>query len=152
MRWNRMKTINWSRSLTHRAGHGKDRCPGVTWHVLRHGLGTGAPRWRGMSIGMAWGHLHDRWGGEQSMPVKSVTEVQGWHQLRQWFGWPGSCLWKLDPPLQKWGAAVHGLGCLTTRTGCKARSWGAHSTALQDSAGPRPEPSTPPAHLCTEIA
>lgn len=31
-------------------------------------------------------------GGDQSMPVKSVTEVQGWHQLRQWFGWPGSCL------------------------------------------------------------
>lgn len=143
MRWNRMKTINWSCSLTHRAGHGGDRCPGVTWHVLWHSLGTGAPRWPGMSVGMAWGHMHDRWGGDQSMPIKSVTEVQRWHQLRQWFGWPGSCLWKLDPPLQKWrgscprpwvpydknrvqsqelGGSLHGP------TGqCRPQTWAIHS-------------------------
>lgn len=91
------------------AGHGGDSCPGVAWHVLRHGLGTGAPRWAGMSVGMAWGHLHDRWGVISPCPLSLWLRCSVWHQLRQRFGRPGSRLWKLDPPLQKWGGG--GVSC-----------------------------------------
>lgn len=107
------------------AGHGGDSCPGVTWHVLRHGLGTGAPRWAGMSVGMAWGHLHDRWGVISPCPLSLWLRCSVWHQLRQRFGRPGSCLWKLDPPLQKWGGQLStALGALQQEPGAKPGAGG----------------------------